>query len=76
MFEWVTDALRDPGRTYELITPIRRPLVTANGTVAQADLLPSSLLNFRWLDPHVIGAASQLPSLRDELLAQTRPSVS
>lgn len=48
IFGWVTDALRDPGHTFELITPERRPLVTSAGTVARAGLLPSSLLNFRW----------------------------
>lgn len=47
IFEWVSDALRQPGRTYELITPARRPLVTSAGNLKQADLLPSSLLNFR-----------------------------
>lgn len=47
IFEWVSDSLRDPARTYELITPARRPLVTSAGTLRQADLLPSSLLNFR-----------------------------
>ncbi len=43
----MSDALRQPGRTYELITPARRPLVTSAGSLKQADLLPSSLLNFR-----------------------------
>ena len=41
MFEWLTDCLRDPSGTYELITPTRRPLVTSMGTVRAADLLPS-----------------------------------
>jgi len=41
VFEWLTDCLRDPSGTYELITPTRRPLVTSMGTVRAADLLPS-----------------------------------
>ena len=41
MFEWLTDCLRDPSGTYELITPARRPLVTSLGTIRTADLLPS-----------------------------------
>jgi hypothetical protein len=47
VFEWVSDSLRDPSRIYELITPARRPLVTSAGSVKQADLLPSAMLNFR-----------------------------
>ena len=41
VFEWLTDCLRDPGGTYDLITPARRPLVTSLGTIRSADLLPS-----------------------------------
>ena len=47
VFQWVSDSLRDPSRIYELITPARRPLVTSAGSVKQADLLPSAMLNFR-----------------------------
>lgn len=73
VFEWVSDSLRDPSRIYELITPARRPLVTSAGSVKQADLLPSAVLNFRWLDHG--GPDAGLPALRDGLLAQARPSV-
>ena len=47
VFEWLTDCLRDPGGTYELITPTRRPLVTSMGTVRTADLLPSVRVRVR-----------------------------
>jgi hypothetical protein len=47
VFEWMSYSLRDPSRIYELITPARRPLVTSAGSVKQADLLPSAMLNFR-----------------------------
>ncbi|MEW5298946.1 MAG: hypothetical protein WDW38_004866 [Sanguina aurantia] len=43
---WVCDALRDSAATYELVTPSRRPMPTV-GTVRQADLAPSTILNFR-----------------------------
>lgn len=64
VFEWVSDCLRDPSLTYELILPTRRPLVTSMGRVSEADLLPSALLNLRFDIPQ------QMPSLRNTLLQQ------
>ncbi|KAL0035323.1 hypothetical protein WJX77_000882 [Trebouxia sp. C0004] len=64
VFEWVSDCLRDPSLTYELILPTRRPLVTSMGRVSEADLLPSALLNLRFDTPQ------QMPSLRNTLLQQ------
>ncbi|DBB14421.1 TPA: hypothetical protein ACH3X3_004718 [Trebouxia sp. C0006] len=64
VFEWVSDCLRDPSLTYELILPTRRPLVTSMGRVSEADLLPSALLNLRFDSPQ------QMPSLRNTLLQQ------
>ena len=72
IFEWVSDALRHVGATYELILPSRKPLVTAAGNVRAADLLPSALLNFRWLEvPPPAG-----PTLRDALMAAAVPAAS
>ena len=39
IFEWVSEMLRDPSRTYELISPARRPLAATAGTVAKVCLL-------------------------------------
>lgn len=64
VFEWVSDCLRDPSLTYELILPTRRPLVTSMGRVSEADLLPSALLNLRFDTPQ------QMSSLRNTLLQQ------
>ncbi|KAA6417747.1 MAG: hypothetical protein FRX49_12333 [Trebouxia sp. A1-2] len=64
VFEWVSDCLRDPSLTYELILPTRRPLVTSMGRVSEADLLPSALLNLRFDTPQ------QMPSLCNTLLQQ------
>ena len=64
VFEWVSDCLRDPSLTYELILPTRRPLVTSMARVSEADLLPSALLNLRFDTPQ------QMPSLRNTLLQQ------
>ena len=72
VFEWVSDSLRHPGATYELFLPSRKPLVTSLGTVRAADLLPSALLNFRWLEsPPPAG-----PSLQDSLMAAAVPAAS
>ena len=64
IFEWVSDCLRDPSATYELILPTRRPLVTSMGRVSDADLLPSALLNLRFDTPQ------QMSSLHGALLQQ------
>ncbi len=68
IFEWVSDCLRDPSSTYELILPTRKPLVTSMGRVSEADLLPSALLNLRFDSP----SSRQLPSLHDTLLQQVQ----
>ena len=67
IYEWVSDSLRDPGLTYELILPTRKPLVTSMGRVSDADLLPSVLLNLRF---DTTSAHQQMPSLRQSLLQQ------
>lgn len=72
VFEWVSDALRYPASTYELFLPSRKPLVTSLGTVRAADLLPSALLNFRWLEsPPPAG-----PTLGDAFMATAVPAAS
>lgn len=65
IFEWVSDSLRDPSLTYELILPTRRPLVSSMGRVSDADLLPSALLNLRFDTP---SGSPQMPSLQKTLL--------
>lgn len=65
IFEWVSDSLRDPSLTYELILPTRKPLVTSTGRVSDADLLPSALLNLRFDTP---SGSPQMPSLQKTLL--------
>ena len=65
IFEWVSDSLRDPGLTYELILPTRQPLVTSMGRVSDADLLPSVLLNLRFDSASV---HQHMPSLQHSLL--------
>lgn len=72
MFEWVSDSLRHPASTYELFLPSRKPLVTSLGTVRTADLLPSALLNFRWLE----SLPPAGPTLRDSLMATAVPAAS
>ena len=67
VFEWVSDSLRDVSMTYELLSPGRKALSPTMGTVAQADLLPTALLNFR-----AASARSSNPILRDDVLQQVQ----
>jgi hypothetical protein len=72
LFTWVTDALSDPATSYELIGPNRKPLAPA-GLVAEAQLAPAVLLNFRPLGQQgqpVDAAGRQLSFVKDELLQQ------
>ena len=68
LFEWLTGCLRDPGTTYELVGPDRRPLAPGPGSFRAAQLVPSALLNFRRLE-HEPQRASVL---HDELLRAAR----
>ena len=70
IFEWVSGSLRDPGQTYDLILPSRRPLVASMGTVSAAALLPAALLNLRFSEP--ASGQQQLPSLSPSLLQQVQ----
>lgn len=75
IFDWVTTSLRDPGLTYELITPGRRAL-PSSAAVGQADLA-GAVLNFRCLSQTQRGyladaAGRQVPFLSDALLAQAQ----
>lgn len=72
VFTWVRDALRDPGQAYDLITPSRKPLVASDGSVTKADLAPSCLLTFRWLDRPPVSFGNELPTLADSYLALVR----
>jgi hypothetical protein len=48
VFAWVSDSLRDPGCTYELVLPSRKPLVVTGQAVREVpELLPAATLNFR-----------------------------
>lgn len=67
VFEWVSSGLRDFSTTYELILPSRKPLSPVMGRIADADLLPSALLNFRCTDTHL---QARSPTLNDDLLRQ------
>lgn len=69
IFEWVSDSLRDVSMTYELLLPGlgRKVLSPSMGTVAQADLLPTTLLNFR-----TAGQPGSLPTLKHDLLKQVQ----
>jgi hypothetical protein len=74
LFAWVTDALADPATTYEMVGPDRKPLAAA-GRVADAQLAPAVLLNFRPLSQQgqpVDAAGRQLSFIRGELLQQAR----
>ncbi|KAK9906634.1 hypothetical protein WJX75_005245 [Coccomyxa subellipsoidea] len=64
IFEWLTDSLRDPGATYDLIGPDRKPIAASMGSIRKAQLLPSALLNFMRLSP----APQCDPTLKDDLL--------
>lgn len=64
IFEWLTDCMRDPGATYELIGPDRKPITAAMGSIRKAQLLPSALLNFQRLST----VPQSEPTLKDELL--------
>ena len=48
VFGWVSDSLRDPGCTYELVLPSRKALEAAGQSVREADLLPAVTLNLSW----------------------------
>lgn len=64
VYEWLTDSLRDPGCTYELIGPDRQPITPAKGSLKKANLVPTALLNFQRRS-----AAPQIePTLKDEVL--------
>lgn len=66
---WISDCLSDPLSTYDLIGPDRRPVggPGARQTVAGAGLVPSAVLNLRWVGDSV-REMSQRISLRVELL--------
>jgi UBX domain-containing protein 6 len=64
LFEWLTDCLRNPGCSYDLIGPDRKPITAAMGTIRSAGLLPSALLNFK----RQSAAPQTEPTLKDELL--------
>lgn len=68
IFEWVSDSLRNPSLTYELILPSRKPLVTSMGRLSDADLLPTVLLNLRFTASPV--NQQQMLSLCQSLLQQ------
>ena len=68
VFEWLSDCLADPGCTYELIGPDRRPLQASQKSMRAAELVPSALLNFRRLQPE----PQRRSMLRDELLRAAR----
>lgn len=82
VFEWVTTSLANPGIAYELVLPDRQPL-PATGTVGEAGLMPTALLNFRPMDS-VLGITAggaagrrgqqqrHQPFLSDALLQQAR----
>lgn len=76
VFDWVTGSLRDPGLTYELITPSRTALTPA-GSVGAEDLA-GAVLNFRGLSHtqrggYLVGeGGQQLPFLSDALLARAK----
>lgn len=68
VFTWVTDALRDPSQTFDLISPSRKPLKSSDGSVTHADLAPSCLLTFRWLSRKPLSVGNELPTLSDASL--------
>lgn len=68
VFSWVTSALADPGTTYELVAPNRRPLI-ASGSVGDAQLVPAVVLNFRPLSSSSTNRGSYLS---DELIKCAR----
>ncbi len=64
IFEWLTDCLSDPGCTYELMGPDRKPLALSAQSIRAAQLVPSALINFRRLST----APQQEPTLRQDIL--------
>lgn len=64
MFEWLTDCLSDPGCTYELVGPDRKPLAPSAQSMRAAQLVPSALVIFRRLS----AAPQQEPTLRQDIL--------
>lgn len=73
IFDWLTDSLRDPGLTYELMLPTRRPLVASLGRVRDADLMPQALLHFRWEPGQNI--AQGMPALHNAALCSVDGSL-
>jgi UBX domain-containing protein 6 len=76
VFEFVTGALRDAGSCYELVLPSRKQLPVVGCVRAQAELLPSCLLNFRLVAdavaPQAAPGARRLPLLSDAMLQRAR----
>lgn len=64
---WVADALCDPLNTYDLVRPDRVTLAAGMGSVHQAQLTPSIVLNFRWTGDSS-RTMSATPALREDLL--------
>jgi hypothetical protein len=64
IFEWFCDCLRDASTEYELILPSRAALQVAQGTVRDADLLPSATLNYK----PAVKPSPGCPTLKDDLL--------
>ena len=64
VFEWLTQCLSDPGCTYELVGPDRKPVSAAAQSMRSAQLVPSALLNFRRLST----VPQQQPALSQDIL--------
>lgn len=62
--EWVADNLRFPHREFELFFPTRQ--LGTLGTIASENLMPATLLNFRWMDSSFM--AETIPSIKDDLV--------
>ena len=73
IFDWLTESLRHPGLTYELMLPARRPLVASLGRVRDVDLMPQALLHFRWEPGQNI--AQGMPALNDAALCSVDGSL-
>eukprot|EP00803_Ostreobium_quekettii_P004032 evm.model.scf_665.4 EVM.evm.TU.scf_665.4 scf_665:34511-37310(-) len=65
ILEWVAEQARDPTRTFELYLPTRQVLPVV-GLVKDADLMPTTLMNFRFSDE--IRTPQHAPTVKDELL--------
>lgn len=68
---WISDCLADPLSTYDLVGPDRRPVAEpgARQTVARAGLVPSAVLNLRWVGDSVREMTHRV-ALRSELLRE------